>query len=694
MNNHTNIPTNGITFNGDNAKTYIVGVRAGNSVGWSGWRNSPASGPYTPQPTATPTPTVTPTHTPTATPTPTATSTPTPTATPTHTPTATPTPTATSTPTPTATPTPSVQTDRAALVALYNATNGANWDDNDNWLSAKPLGEWDGVTTNAQGRVTRLHLGYNEMTGTIPSELGNLSELTHLGLHYNNLTGTIPSELGNLSKLWWLLLEGNNLTGSIPSELGNLSKLVYLRLEENSLTGAIPSELGNLSKLVYLRLENNNLTGAIPSELGKLSNLWWLWLYQNNLTGGIPSELGNISSLESLSLSNNNLTGTIPTELGNLSELRSLKLDNNSLTGTIPSELGNFTRLNALTLGDNSLTGTVPSELGDLTGLYELTLDSNSLTGTVPGALTGVTDLYRLHFDDNDGLCAPTDSAFQNWLSEVYDVEGSNCGDAVATATPTPTSVPTATPMPTPTHTPTPTPTPSVSLITLSDNLAQKESSDTTLNLGSGYDAGPVLYQKLGPKVKLDNGSWTYGSEDDKFAVHRITLASDPGVRLTARFCKYDDDLHSLYHGSYSDFSYHVATYENCLAGDFVSRDDTASGRKVLQRSAGGSVEIPGNGRSASQKWFLRIAPSDGSAASFKVRFTGSNSETGWAIANRTLWTQINTSGFGSNDRANRLSKSIALKIDGRRLSCPSGMSLVDGRCVASAPTPTPAPSQ
>ena len=502
VNNHTNIPTNGITFNGDNAKTYIVGVRAGNSVGWSGWRNSPASGPYTPQPTATPTPTLT------------ATSTPTPTVTPTPTPTATPIFTATSTPTPTATPVRSVQTDRAALVALYNATNGANWDDNDNWLSAKPLGEWEGVTTNAQGRVTRLHLGYNEMTGTIPSELGNLSELTHLGLHYNNLTGTIPSELGNLSKLWWLLLEGNNLTGSIPSELGNLSKLVYLRLEENSLTGAIPSELGNLSKLVYLRLENNNLTGAIPSELGKLSNLWWLWLYQNNLTGGIPSELGNISSLESLSLSNNNLTGTIPTELGNLSELRSLKLDNNSLTGTIPSELGNFTRLNALTLGDNSLTGTVPSELGDLTGLYELTLDSNSLTGTVPGALTGVTDLYRLHFDDNDGICAPTDSAFQNWLSEVYDVEGSNCGDAVATATPTPTSVPTATPMPTPTYTPTPTPTPSVSLITLSDNLRSEGKLRHHAQSGQRIRRGARAVPKARPKGEAGQrqlGLWQRG---------------------------------------------------------------------------------------------------------------------------------------------------------------------------------------
>ncbi len=218
-------------------------------------------------------------------------------------------------------------------------------------------------------------------------------------------------------------------------------------------------------------------------------------------------------------------------------------------------------------------------------------------------------------------------------------------------------------------------------LITLSDNLAQKESSDTTLNLGSGYTTGPVLYQKLGPKVKLDNGTWAYGSEHDKFAVHRITLASDPGVRLTARFCRYDDDLHTIYHGTDSTFDYSPAIYEDCLAGDFVSSSDTAEGRRVLLHSAGGSVEVPGNGQKESQKWYLRIAPSDVSASGFKVRFTNSNEETGWAIANKVLWTEVNTGGSGSNDKANRLGKSVALQIDGRRLGCPSGMDLVDGRC-------------
>ena len=50
VNNHTDWPGNSITFNADNAKTYVVGVRAGNDDGWSGWRNSPSSGPYAPAP--------------------------------------------------------------------------------------------------------------------------------------------------------------------------------------------------------------------------------------------------------------------------------------------------------------------------------------------------------------------------------------------------------------------------------------------------------------------------------------------------------------------------------------------------------------------------------------------------------------------------------------------------------------------
>ena len=92
-------------------------------------------------------------------------------------------------------------TDRAALAALYNATDGANWLNNRNWLSIGPMGEWHGVTTDSDGRVTHLDLRHNQLTGEIPEELGNLSNLTGLDLRHNQLTGEIPEELGSLTNL-------------------------------------------------------------------------------------------------------------------------------------------------------------------------------------------------------------------------------------------------------------------------------------------------------------------------------------------------------------------------------------------------------------------------------------------------------------------------------------------------------------
>ena len=73
------------------------------------------------------------------------------------------------------------ETDREmeALVALYNATGGPDWEWNDNWLSDKPLGEWAGVVTDANGRVIRLDLGYNGLGGEIPPELGSLGSVVN-----------------------------------------------------------------------------------------------------------------------------------------------------------------------------------------------------------------------------------------------------------------------------------------------------------------------------------------------------------------------------------------------------------------------------------------------------------------------------------------------------------------------------------
>ena len=236
-------------------------------------------------------------------------------------------------------PAASAATDRAALIALYHATDGPNWERNDNWLSTAPIGEWDGVETDTNGRVIELSLIINKLRGEIPRELGNLANLESLSLSDNELSGEIPRELGNLANLEKLHLFDNELSGEIPRELGNLASLESLSLSDNWLSGEIPWELGNLANLESLDLRQNHLIGEIPWELGNLANLRSLFLSDNELSGEIPRILGKLVNLFSLSLHRNQLSGEIPHELGNLVNLISLSLHGNQLTGCIPRNL-------------------------------------------------------------------------------------------------------------------------------------------------------------------------------------------------------------------------------------------------------------------------------------------------------------------------------------------------------------------
>jgi len=328
-------------------------------------------------------------------------------------------------------------TDKDALIAIYQATDGDNWVSNQNWLSNRPIGTWYGVITDENDRVVELDLSENELNGTIPSELGNLIYLEYLYLSENQLKGTIPSALSALTNLIELSLWSNELTGPIPPELGRLANLESLYLGDNELSGTIPTELSNLTNLEYLGLNSNRLTGIIPVELGNLTNLELLSLMENRLSGPIPPTLDKLTKLTELYLGQNELSGTIPPELGNLTNLEELFLYSNKLSGAIPSELGNLTKLTALSLWGNGLSGTMPSELGNLTELTGLGLADNQLSGDIPPELGDLSSLEQLYLSGNrlEG-CVPA-----NWENvEGNDFEELELPFCFATASTTSTS--------------------------------------------------------------------------------------------------------------------------------------------------------------------------------------------------------------------------------------------------------------
>ena len=156
-----------------------------------------------------------------------------------------------------------VTADRAALVALYNATGGADWTNNTNWLSNEALSEWHRVETDEDGRVTALNLGVNKLSGEIPAELENLTNLQELSFSINTLSGEIPAELGNLTNLEGLFLLQNTLSGEIPVKLGNLTNLEDLFLNRNELSGPLPLTLSALSQLLVLDIRETTLCAPV-----------------------------------------------------------------------------------------------------------------------------------------------------------------------------------------------------------------------------------------------------------------------------------------------------------------------------------------------------------------------------------------------------------------------------------------------
>ncbi len=374
-----------------------------------------------------------------------------------------------------------------ALVALYNSTNGDSWTNNDGWLQNNNVCGWHGITCDDNHvRVRGVSLQNNNLYGVLPTQIGNFAKIEWLAITNNpHLSGSIPSEIGDLDSLRILNLGVNNLVGNIPAEIGKMSNLEFLVLESNQLEGEIPPELGQLSNLQYLWLHNNKMSGKLSNDLTHMTNLNsflfddqeggdnfcaesqsvvdWLqaieekdpnsdgvkpdvtnicggentttfscanvtdvsqtecealvalynstngnnwtnhdgWLQNNNVCEwhGVTCDSGEIIKLD---LSFNNLNGPIDESIGNLANLKYLSFSGNNLGGSIPKEVGNLTNLTYLVLSGDNLSGEIPNEIGNLSNLHYLGIDTNELVGEIPETIGNLNSLISLQLHHNN----------------------------------------------------------------------------------------------------------------------------------------------------------------------------------------------------------------------------------------------------------------------------------------------------
>jgi hypothetical protein len=130
---------------------------------------------------------------------------------------------------------------------------------------------FEGQIPCGQHSLDLLDLSHNSLSGSIPSCLNLPAK--HLRLQGNKLTGAVPKVFLNSysSSLLTLDLSDNYFSGSIPHEIGALSDLRILLLRGNHFSGRIPNQLCWLNKLDIMDLSNNSLSGKIPDCFHNIS---------------------------------------------------------------------------------------------------------------------------------------------------------------------------------------------------------------------------------------------------------------------------------------------------------------------------------------------------------------------------------------------------------------------------------------
>ncbi|CAN0926364.1 Probable LRR receptor-like serine/threonine-protein kinase At3g47570 [Linum grandiflorum] len=374
------------------------------------------------------------------------------------------------------------ETDRLVLLSFESMITSDPLGALISWNDSTHFCKWYGVSCSRRhyGRVTALELQSQGLSGSISTQVGNLSFLKFLRLYNNNFVGEIPPEIGRLGRLQQLVLFNNSFNGKIPSNISECSALTIFRVDYNNLlSGRVPATLGRLKSIQLLVFQHNNISGEVPSSIFNLSSLTEMWfgfnqlhgilprnlglllpnleifdVMSNQFTGSIPHTLSNASNLVLLQLSDNNFTGSMPSmefctkltlfrisdnslgsekandlsflsSLTNATDLKQLEIHQNNFGGSLPQDIGNLsTSLILLSFTENKIYGNIPNGIQYLVNLEEFWAYNNNLSGTIPSVLGNLKSLKKLQLYNNQ-LSGFIPSSIGN-LTELLELDISN----------------------------------------------------------------------------------------------------------------------------------------------------------------------------------------------------------------------------------------------------------------------------
>lgn len=266
------------------------------------------------------------------------------------------------------------------------------WYSSRGWLGKAEdvCSNWHGLTCNDEGRISKIQLDTNGLTGAFPPETALLHETLNTIDLYKNMLHNVGeagnSFLGELTNLEFLYIGSTSFQyDGVPPAIGKLTKLKELDFSDTYYFGALDGAVfENLTDLKYLNMEYNNYNSTIPSELARLPNLEYLYAVDTFIEGGLDF-ITLMPKIAELWLDDNpNIKGTIPSGIGNMKTLASFGVANCGLTGTIPPEIGGATGMLQMWLNDNELTGSIPAELSNMGIMESLSIQNNELKGEMP----------------------------------------------------------------------------------------------------------------------------------------------------------------------------------------------------------------------------------------------------------------------------------------------------------------------